>query len=165
MVNGPGTVILILRAVLARRNSTISDLYRMAAADPPYDARHNRKTAGTIGRLSRVIEIDAVERGGKAIGVALPTLLTVADNIDPGAFLIANGEKGGIVLCRFKPLRVDEPKVVCAYARYLLRQPSTIDQPFGLRIRADQGGGKQHELTLTCGTRPQLSYCFAFSYG
>src|ERR1700719_3334966 len=131
----------------------IADLYRMAASDPPYDARHNGKAAGTIGRLSRVVEIDSIERGGKTIGVALPTLLTVADNVDPGALLIANGETGGIVLCRFKLLRVDEPKVVCAHPRYLLRQPSTIDQPFGWRIRADQSGGKQHELALTRGER------------
>ena len=122
----------------------VADLDRMPAADRPYHARHGGKPAGAVRRLSRVIEVDAFERGGKAIGVALPALLAVGDDVEPGALLVADGEQRGVVLRRFKLLRIDQPKVVCAHARHLLGKPRAIDQPFRLRIGADESGGKQH---------------------
>jgi len=48
------------------------------------------------------------------IGVALTALLAVADDIDAGAFLVADGEQGGVVLGGFKAVGPDQPQVTRA---------------------------------------------------
>ena len=56
-----------------------------------------------------VLEIDALQRGGEAVRVALAANLAVGDDVQAGAFLIANGEQGGVVLSLFQPFRSDAP--------------------------------------------------------
>src|ERR1700744_5600432 len=67
---------------------------------PPFDrtdhARHRNRSAATINHRARLFDIDAVESGSKAIGIAFAPLLAVTDDVDPGAFLIVDGENRGV---------------------------------------------------------------------
>ena len=100
--------------------------------------------AGTIERGARVVDIDTFERRGETVGVTLAPHLAVGNDIEAGAFLITDGEDGGVVLRRFELVRSDQPQIVRAHARHLLGQLVAVDQPFRLRIGADQRSRKQH---------------------
>ncbi len=76
------------------------------------------------------------------IGIALAALFSVGDDIDAGLLLVANSQEGGVVLRGFKLIRRDKPKIARPHARHLLRQARPVDEPFGLRIGADQTGGQ-----------------------
>ena len=52
----------------------------------------------TIQCGSRVINIDAFKRGGKAVGIALAPNFAVGDDVKAGLFLGSYGDQGGIVL-------------------------------------------------------------------
>ena len=43
---------------------------------------------------------------------------------------------------------VDQPEIVDAHARHLLRQPLPVDQPVRLRVGADKRSGQQHSGPL-----------------
>jgi len=116
----------------------IAQFHRLPAPDRADDARHRNGPSIAIDHRAGIIDIDAVERGGEAIGIALAALLAVGDDVEPGALLIADGENRGVILRRFKLVRRYEPQIVGAHARHLLGQPFAIDQPFRLRIGADQ---------------------------
>ena len=85
-----------------------------------------------------IVDVDAVERGGEAVGIAFAPLLAVGDDVEPGALLVADGEDGGVVLRRFELVRRDEPEIVGAHARHLFRQLGAVDQPVRLRIGTDE---------------------------
>jgi hypothetical protein len=119
----------------------VADLDRMLAPDRPHHPGHGRKPAGTVGSLAGIVEIDTRERGGKAVGIALATLLAVGDDVEAGALLIADGEQRGVILGAVEPLRINEPKIVRAHARHLLGKLGAVDQPVRLGVGADQGGG------------------------
>ena len=70
----------------------------MAAADRADDARHRVRVAGAVERRARVVEVDAVERGGEAVRVALAPDLAVGDDVEPGVLLGADREQGRVVL-------------------------------------------------------------------
>ena len=53
---------------------------------------------GAVERDAGVVQVDPVERGGEAVGVALAAHLAVGDDVDAGAFHVADGDQGGIVL-------------------------------------------------------------------
>jgi hypothetical protein len=113
---------------------SVSEIRGEAAAHQCYPGfRHRAATRA----------VDPCKRGGEAIGVALAALLAVGNDVKPGAFLIADGQQRGIILRRFQPLRIDQPEIVRAYPRHHFSEPRAIDQPFGLRVRADQGRRKQ----------------------
>ena len=80
--------------------------------------------------------------------IALAPLLTVADDVDAGAFLIANRQQCGVILGARKLGGRHQPQVACPHPRDLLRQPRAIDEPFGLRVGADQAGGEHHRGTI-----------------
>src|SRR5262249_24073043 len=114
------------------------------APDRPDDARHRNGPTVAVDDGPGIVDIDAVERGGETVGIALAPLLAVTDDIEPGAFLIADGEDGGVVLRRFELIGSDQPQIVRAHARHLLGQLVAVDQPIRLRIGADQRSRKQH---------------------
>jgi hypothetical protein len=60
-------VILILRSVLARRNSTSRTSTGLQPADWADDARHDDGAAGAPAHRRRVVEIDPRECGRKAV--------------------------------------------------------------------------------------------------
>ena len=48
--------------------------------------------------VAGVGRVDALERGGEAVGVALAPHLAVGDDVDAGPLHVADGEQGGVVL-------------------------------------------------------------------
>ena len=63
----------------------VADLDRVAAPDRAHDARHRIGMTAAIERRAGIVEIDAVERGGEAVGVALAPDLAVGDDVEAGA--------------------------------------------------------------------------------
>ncbi len=98
MVKGPGTVILMVRVVLARRNLHVVDLDRMLAPHLAGDARHRIGMAGAVERGAGIVDVDAFERGGEAVGVALAAHLAVGDDVEAGALLVVDREQRRVVL-------------------------------------------------------------------
>ena len=89
-----------------------------------------------------IVEVDAFERGGEGIGIALAPLLAVGDDVEARALLFADGDQGRLVLPGLELLRIDKPQV-CPHPRDLLRELRAVDQPVGLRIGADETGRQQ----------------------
>ena len=80
--------------------------------------------------------------------IALAPLLAIADDIDAGAFLIADCQHCGVILGARKLVGRHQPQLARPDPRHLLRQPGAIDEPFGLRVGADQAGGEHHRGTM-----------------
>ena len=93
MVKGPGTVIFTLRSVLRLQELEVAHLDGMLAADLAGDARHRVGMAAAVERRARIVDVDAVERRGEAVGIALAPHLAVGDDVEPGALLVADGEE------------------------------------------------------------------------
>ena len=75
-------------------------------------------TRGTGGlsaaaqRRARVIVVDAIERRGEAVEIALTADLAVGDDVEPGFFLAANGDQGGVTLGFLEQRLRDAPKLL-----------------------------------------------------
>ncbi len=54
--------------------------------------------AGAVERRAGIVDVDAFERGGEAVGVALAPHLAVGDDVEAGALLVVDGEQGCVVL-------------------------------------------------------------------
>src|SRR5207237_9827998 len=76
----------------------IANLDGMHAPNLADDARHDVWSTAAAGSLSWIVQVDAVERGGEAIDVALAADLTVAQDVDAGALHIANSQHRRVVL-------------------------------------------------------------------
>src|SRR5262245_2655697 len=106
----------------------------MTPADATDDARHWIRMAGRVEGRARVVDVDAFERRGEPVGVALATDLAVCDDVEPRILLrLDRGERG--VVLRFGEERLrDAPQFARANARRkAARQLRTIDEPFWLR--------------------------------
>jgi hypothetical protein len=91
--------------------------------------------AAAVERRARVVDVDAVERRGEAIGVALPAHLAVGDDVEPGALLVGDRQPRRVVLGLLEVGRIDPPQLARADARgEPLAQPLAVDQPVWLRI-------------------------------
>ena len=117
MVNGPGTVIFVLRVVCA--------LAGTAGPRPrPACLRRILPTMRGTGfgwperssARARVVEVDALERGGEAVGVALAADLAVGDDVEAGLLLRADGEQRRVVL-RLGEVRLGDAPELAARAR------------------------------------------------
>jgi hypothetical protein len=71
----------------------------MLAPDRSHDAGNGLRAAGAAEGGARVVDVDTVERGREAVGIALAPTLAVRDDIEPGVFLRPDRESRGIVLC------------------------------------------------------------------
>ena len=149
-MNGPGTVILIgLRRVRAQELHVV-DLDRVLAPDRTDDARHRVRAAGATERGAGVVEVDAFQRGGEAIGVALAPDLAVGDDVEAGLLLRLDRQDRGVVL-RLGQKRLGDAPQLLARARAagkLFSELLAVDQPLGLRVAADEGGREQHRSGL-----------------
>ena len=98
---------------------------------------------GAVERAARIVDIDALERGGKTVRVALAANFAIRDDVEPGLLLSADREHGGIVL-RLRQIRLlHAPELARAHPRReAAGELLAVDQPFGLRIAADQRGRK-----------------------
>ena len=125
----------------------VVDLDRVLAPDRTDDARHRVGTARATERDAGVVEVDAIQGGGEAIGVALAPDLAVGEDVQAGLLLRLDRCDGGVVLCLGEKRLGNAPQLLCAHARrQALQQLLTVDQPLGLRVAADERGGEQHRL-------------------
>ena len=139
-MNGPGSVIFALRVGVAAQEFHVGDLDRRAAPDPADDARHRHGAARPVGDERRLVVVDAVERGGEAVGVAFPAHLAVGDDVDAGALHVADRQQRGVVL-RLRQIGLgDAPQLVHAHARHRVLEHGAIDQPVRLWVAAHYGG-------------------------
>ena len=95
----------------------VGHLDRVLAADLADDARHRVGMAAAIERGARVVEVDTLERGGEAVGVALAPDLAVGDDVEAGALLGADRQDRGVILRLGQVLRADTPQLGGAHAR------------------------------------------------
>ena len=101
--------------------------------------------AGAIQRGAGVVQVDTLECGGKAVGVALAADLAIGDDVQPGVLLGADRHQRGIVLGLGQIGGVDAPQFLRPDPRRKASgQFFAIDQPFRLRIAANKRGGEQH---------------------
>ena len=112
----------------------VAHLYRMAPLIGP-----TTRGTGLGDRCGRaragIVDIDAVERRGEAVGVALAAHLAVGDDVEAGALLVADGDQCGVVLRLFKPFGRDAPELPCAHARRkALAELLAVNQPVGLGV-------------------------------
>ena len=95
--------------------------------------------AGAVERRAGIVDVDAFERGGEAVGIAFAPHLAVGDDVEAGALLVADGEQRGVILRLLEKFRRDAPQLLGAHAR---RKPAgellAVDQPVGLRVGADK---------------------------
>ena len=114
----------------------------MAARDRADDARHRVGVAAAVQRRARVVDVDALERGGEAVRVALAAHLAVGDDVEPGALLVGDRQPRRVVLGLLQVRRVDAPQLARAHARReAVAQPLAVDQPVRLRVGADEARG------------------------
>src|SRR5262249_29166850 len=99
--------------------------------------------ARAVERAARIVDVDAFERGGEAVRIALAPDLAVGDDVEPGLLLRADGEHRAIVLCLRQVRLGHAPELARAHARReAARELLAVDQPLGLRIAADERGRK-----------------------
>ena len=92
-----------------------------------------------VERGAGVVDVDALKRGGEAVGVALAAYLAVGNDVEPGALLVADGEDGGVVLRLLEPFRRNAPELPGTHPwREALAQLLAVDQPVGLRVATHQ---------------------------
>jgi len=60
---------------------------------------------GAVERSARIIDVDAFECSGEPVRIAFAALFAVGDDVEAGAFLVADGDERGIVLCFFEVFR------------------------------------------------------------
>src|SRR5437899_7646283 len=88
----------------------------MLAPDLADDARHGVRMARAVQRAAGMVDIDAFERGGEAVGIAFAPDLAVGDDVEAGPLLRPNGEHCGVVL-RLGEMRLgNPPQLFCPYA-------------------------------------------------
>ena len=121
----------------------VAHLHRVLALDRPDDARHRVGVAAAVERGAGVVEVDAGERVGEAVGVALAPHLAVGDDVEPGPLLVADREQRRVVLRLLEPLRVDPPQLERPHAgREARGELLAVDEPVGLGVGADEARGK-----------------------
>src|SRR3954453_6636370 len=119
----------------------VAELDGVPALDLPHHSRDRVRVAAAVEGGAGVVEVDAGERVGEAVGVALAALLAVGDDVEPGALLLADGEQRRVVLRLLDPPRIDAPELTGAHARREARgELLAVDQPVRLGVGADEAG-------------------------
>src|SRR4051812_22415542 len=145
MVKGPGTVIFTCRVVCLlrkRKSSTSTACLRLTL---PTIRRHRIGMPRAVERGPGTVDVHALERGGEPVRVALAPRFPVGDDVEPGVLLGADCEHGRIILRFFQKRFFNPPKLSRAHTRR--KAPCellAVDQPFRLRVAADQRGWKEH---------------------
>jgi len=99
---------------------------------------------GAVERSARIIDVDAFECSGEPVRIAFAALFAVGDDVEAGAFLVADGDERGIVLRLVQPIRPHPPKLFCPHPGWKAPgQLLAVDQPIRLRIGADERRRKQ----------------------
>ena len=91
-----------------------------------------------------MLGVDAVERQREVVGVALAPYLAIGDDVDPGAFHVADRQNRRIVLRGRQERLRNPPDIGDVGPRHaMLVQRSFVHQPLGLRDAANHGGRQQ----------------------
>ncbi len=124
----------------------ILDAHRVAPPDRAHDARHVDRLAAAVLGLAGIVQVDAVQRGGEVVGVALAANLAVRHDVQAGALLVLDGDARGIILRFLEPGLRDPPELQRPRSRgELLGQLVAVDQPVGLRVAANDGAGEKRQ--------------------
>ena len=92
-----------------------------------------------VQRGTRVVDVNAVQRGGEPVGVALPANLAVGHDVQPGQFLGPDGEQGRVLLRLVQVIGRHPPQLGGADAgREAVAQAAAVDEPVRLRVAANQ---------------------------
>ena len=84
------------------------------------------------GTIAGVVDVEVLEGGREAVGVALAADLAVGDDVQAGALRIRDRERGGVVLACREIGRFDAPQLRGADARrQRAAQLLAVDQPNG----------------------------------
>ena len=122
----------------------VVDLDLALAADFAGDPRDRGRAAVGADHRAQALGIDALQRQREIVRIAFAPHLAVADDVDADPFQLADREDGRVVLRLLQVRRRDAPDLVRMDARHpMLFQRAAVDQPVGLRIAADDGGGDQ----------------------
>ena len=73
--------------------------------------------ARAVERAAGIVDVDAIERGGETVGIALAPHLAIGDDVESGTLLVANGDERGVVLRLLQELRRDPPQLFRPHAR------------------------------------------------
>ena len=147
----PGVVVVVVLCLLRHRERAwhgdldvpvgdrpqeldVPDIDRARAADRPRDARDGVRVSGPVESDSRLVEIDAVERGREPVRIALPAHLAVRHHVDSGSLHVGHSQPRRVVLGLFEMVCRDAPQLECSHARrQATPEPFAIDQPVRLR--------------------------------
>ena len=102
---------------VAAQELQVADLHRVRPVDRADDAGHRVGVPGAVQRRPRVVDVDALQRGGEVVGVALPADLAVGEQVQPGALLGADRELGRVVLGLSEQRGLDAPQLLRAHPR------------------------------------------------
>jgi hypothetical protein len=90
------------------------DLDRAAPPDRSDHPRHGDGRPRAIDGYSGPVDVDAVERDGEAVGVALPADFAIGDDVEPDALLLVHRQRDGVVVGLGEVVAVDPPEVAGA---------------------------------------------------
>ena len=131
---------------VAQQELQVLDLHGMLAADLADDARHRIRMSGAIERGAGIIEIDALESGSEAVGVALAADFAVGDDVEPGLLLGSDRQERGVILRLGEVGLRHAPQGLHADARWKARgECRAIDEPIGLRVASYECGREEHD--------------------
>ena len=116
-----------------------------------------------VDDLARMLVVDALERRGEVVGVALAPHLAVGDDVDAGPLHVADGEQGGVVLRLLQEGSGTRQISLQARARHDLAQHLAVHQPVGLRVGADDGGLQKGVWSSHCALMPAAFTSSPFS--
>ena len=115
----------------------------MPSANGCRNARHHGARTAAVDRAAGIHDVDALERSGEAVGVAFAPHLAIGDDVDAGLLHVADREQRGVVLRFLQVLLGNAPDLGRPHPRHLGAEFCAVDEPVGLGIAADNGGGKR----------------------
>ena len=128
--------------VSAQELDVATSTRRSRRIGPTTRGTRNRR-AGAVDGAAGILDVDAVERGREAVGVAFAADLAVGDDVDAGALLsrIARSVASSCACSSHASAtrQISGARTPAAPSSQL----GAIDQPVRLRIAADDGGGEE----------------------
>ncbi len=117
----------------------------MTAADFPNHAGNGIRMSAPIQCNARIVEVDTLEGRGKKVRVAFTADLAVRDDVETGIFLRFDRDEGRVILGFGQVGLRHPPQLPRTHSRRKAAgETLAVNQPFRLRIAADQCCWKQH---------------------
>jgi hypothetical protein len=110
------------------------------------DAGDRVRVTAAVECSTRVVDVDAFERGGEVVRVRLAPHLAVGDDVEPRLLLRADRQHRGVVLRLIEVLRIDPPQLLRPDPRWEPPgQLGPVDQPVRLGVTADERGRQNRQ--------------------